>query len=455
MGDKDELIANIIEYLREFYKSEEVVGTKYQDAENSFFLPCGLIDIVYGTNGMCAGNTKEEAIAQGLCEIIERHIIRQIIENKIVLVNITDKVFDIYRRANEYIEILEFNPSIKVYIFQCISEFNIPVFALLYVNKNKGAYIVKIGVHPNYKIAIDRCFTELLQGKEEHNIWGLSNVCDCDDWSQKNLEQIYRNGSGNYPFAIFEYIKNTGNPLEYIKEMSSSKEIYDYLVNEFKRNGYKVLMTDVSRYGFFAYHIIVPGLSEVIDYETLKKNIPKYLSTVRLIDFIKKTSKEMISHEEIEEFYQLLLNYKNYMYVPLSQIMVGECDLKREECEKIKLNDYMVFCLSSLNKTNELMENIERYIVNVRGRESFFEGRTSEYFLCLLAILKSKDKQIDNFQLCFDEELLQRVKSDLDGNFIKYCKIPTCSSCPKENSRGCRVYMDTMFLDNILLEKKV
>lgn len=45
--------------------------------------PIALINSVAHTNGLCAGNSQEEALVQGICEIFERYCYRRIVTEKI------------------------------------------------------------------------------------------------------------------------------------------------------------------------------------------------------------------------------------------------------------------------------------------------------------------------------------------------------------------------------------
>jgi ribosomal protein S12 methylthiotransferase accessory factor len=40
--------------------------------------------LAYGSNGMCAGNTPEEAVVQGISEVLERHVNLEILKKQIV-----------------------------------------------------------------------------------------------------------------------------------------------------------------------------------------------------------------------------------------------------------------------------------------------------------------------------------------------------------------------------------
>lgn len=46
---------------------------------------------LYGSHGMCAGNTQYEALVQGLCEIFERYVMKTVLEGQIALPDIPEE----------------------------------------------------------------------------------------------------------------------------------------------------------------------------------------------------------------------------------------------------------------------------------------------------------------------------------------------------------------------------
>lgn len=67
-------------YLLEYEKGKmECVAYRQYGIGQSILVPHVLADIYYGSNGMAAGNTMEETMVQGLCEIFERYAMRLVI----------------------------------------------------------------------------------------------------------------------------------------------------------------------------------------------------------------------------------------------------------------------------------------------------------------------------------------------------------------------------------------
>ena len=82
IGLGDESIQNKIKWLEtreirdrlEYGLDKEYVTLPYFNAYNNSveYLPYSICKMLYSSNGMCAGNSIEEALVQGISEIIER-----------------------------------------------------------------------------------------------------------------------------------------------------------------------------------------------------------------------------------------------------------------------------------------------------------------------------------------------------------------------------------------------
>ena len=77
------------------------------------YFPINILDNLYGSNGMSAGNTEYEALVQGLSEIIERYVKRQIIAKGISLPQIPADVINKYPKSAQTLSLLQ---SFQLYV---------------------------------------------------------------------------------------------------------------------------------------------------------------------------------------------------------------------------------------------------------------------------------------------------------------------------------------------------
>ncbi|GAA0178671.1 hypothetical protein SH2C18_16830 [Clostridium sediminicola] len=228
-------------------------------------IPIKMISKMYMSNGMCAGNTSEEALVQGISEIFERVVNKAIVNDKIVPPTIPEEYLAKFKGVYLKIKQIESKGNFKVIVKDCSLEKNYPVVAVIFINKDSQSYFIKFGAHPVFKIAIDRTLNELLQGQDINQMMGMKkfhykkNIKD----PAKNLMKILENGSGHYPSELFTSdFSYKFTPFKRIK-CNTNKEIFKYLVNLLKEMGYSIMVRDVSFLGVPAYHVIVPNFSEI------------------------------------------------------------------------------------------------------------------------------------------------------------------------------------------------
>lgn len=125
-------------------------------------LSCHLI----GTNGMCAGNSPEEAMIEGISEILERYVTMQLIYQKVALPEIPDSYLEKFPKVKEMIERLRKKDGYVCKLLDCSLGGKYPVAGLVIIQKNTGRFGFKLGAHPDYGIAMERCFTEAAQGMD-------------------------------------------------------------------------------------------------------------------------------------------------------------------------------------------------------------------------------------------------------------------------------------------------
>ena len=233
--------------------------------EKITYLPRNVYRLSYGSNGMSAGNTFEEAIVQGLSEIIERYVQRKIITEKVILPNIPEEYVKRFPNVYQMLMKLRKNENYICLLKDCSFGGKYPVAALIVLEKNSGRYGIKLGCHPDYGVAMERAFTEATQGQDIFQYSTRSKF----DFSNKNVEKemniynTFKTGKGQFPYQVFG--ERPAFKFKEIKDIShlSNAEIMTNMINQILVDGYDILIRDVSYLGFPSVHIIVPGMSEM------------------------------------------------------------------------------------------------------------------------------------------------------------------------------------------------
>ncbi|MBA6326629.1 OsmC domain/YcaO domain-containing protein [Colwellia sp. MB02u-6] len=144
---------------------------RQSDGETVYF-PSNLIENLFLSNGMSAGNNLAEAQVQCLSEIFERAVKRQIIEQEIVLPDVPKSVLEQYPSILAGIEALE-DQGFPVVIKDASLGGQFPVICVTLMNPKTGGVFASFGAHPSFEVALERSLTELLQGR---SFEGLNDV---------------------------------------------------------------------------------------------------------------------------------------------------------------------------------------------------------------------------------------------------------------------------------------
>ena len=145
--------------------------TRNSDLETVYF-PSNLLENIFVSNGMSAGNNLYEAKVQCLSEIFERAIKRQIIEEEISLPDVPQDVLAKYPSILAGIEELE-KKGFPVLIKDASLGGKFPVMCVALMNPKTGGVFASFGGHPSFEVALVRSLTELLQGR---SFEGLNDV---------------------------------------------------------------------------------------------------------------------------------------------------------------------------------------------------------------------------------------------------------------------------------------
>lgn len=92
-------------------EKEDYLSLPYYSVKNSniTYVPERLFSYTCNSNGMCAGNSKEEALIEGLSEIFERYAGIEIFKRKLTLPEIPESYIDKFPKVKQMVEKLKKN----------------------------------------------------------------------------------------------------------------------------------------------------------------------------------------------------------------------------------------------------------------------------------------------------------------------------------------------------------
>lgn len=268
-------------------------------------IPIKMVSKMYMSNGMCAGNTPEEALVQGASEVLERYVNMRILVDKITPPDIPRDYLKQYSRIDAMIGEIEASGNFKVILKDCSLGQGFPVVGVIFLNKDDQSYFVKFGAHPIFAIAAERTLTELLQGQDVRDMMGVKEFSYRSpvDEEHENVLGILVNGSGYYPVGFFGS-KTSYDFSEFADVRTyNNKQMLDYVLNLINMQGYQVFVRNNSFLGFPSFHVIVPGMSEIEQFFDVKP-IDEYAKYNRVKGYIRNLPALAVEEaDEIIEFF--------------------------------------------------------------------------------------------------------------------------------------------------------
>lgn len=244
---------------------------RQSDGEVVYF-PSNLIENLYLSNGMSAGNTLAEAQVQCLSEIFERAVKREILEGELALPDVPEAVLARYPAIVEGIRGLEAQ-GFPVLVKDASLSGEFPVMCVTLMNPRTGGVFASFGAHPRLEIALERSLTELLQGR---SFEGLNDLPQPTFESQalmepNNFVEHFIDSSGLVSWRFFSARADhdfVDWDFSHEGEDSTAQEAAT-LFGILAERDLEAYMAVYEELGAPACRILVPGYSEIYPVEDL------------------------------------------------------------------------------------------------------------------------------------------------------------------------------------------
>jgi ribosomal protein S12 methylthiotransferase accessory factor len=269
LNDSEPDAGRVFELLFRLDQSEQVTAVPLYNVQEDavVYMPYYLLRLAYNTNGMAAGNTPQEALVQGISEIFERYVTNRILRDKITPPDIPEQYLKQFPAIYETMwRVQELNPSYQLVFKDCSLGRGFPVVALIVIDQNHQSYSVRFGAHPSVAIALERCLTEIYQGRAASTLEPLMAPFSFDERKSRSLSNsisIFRFGIGHFPAELF--LKDPSYSFTEFPNVDglSNGDLMQRLLGLISTQGWRLLLRDMSFLGFPTFHIIIPGISEI------------------------------------------------------------------------------------------------------------------------------------------------------------------------------------------------
>ena len=397
---------------------------RQSDGETVYF-PTNLIDNLFLSNGMSAGNTLVEAQVQCLSEIFERAVKREILEGELALPDVTAEVLAKYPGILAGIAELE-NQGFPVLVKDASLGGEFPVMCVTLMNPRTGGVFASFGAHPSLEVALERSLTELLQGRSFEGLNDLprptfeSNAVT----EPNNFVEHFIDSSGVVSWRFF----SAKADYEFVEwdfsgqgENSNADEAAR-LFGILEAMGKEVYMAVYDQLGATACRILVPGYSEIYPIEDLIwDNTNKalafrtdILNLHRLDDAGLEALLDRLEDSELDDYTDIisLIGVEFDENTPWGQLTILEL--------KLLIN----LALQQFEAAKEGVEAYLQYNENTVERGLFYQALN-----VVLEVLLDDELELDdyvvNFRRMFGNPRMDAVLGSVDGSVRFFGLTPT------------------------------
>ena len=397
---------------------------RQSDGELVYF-PSNLVENLFVSNGMSAGNTLAEAQVQCLSEIFERAVKREILEGEIALPDVPQEVLAKYPGILAGIQGLE-EQGFPVLVKDASLGGVYPVMCVTLMNPRTGGVFASFGAHPSLEVALERSLTELLQGR---SLEGLNDLPPPTFSSEavtepNNFVEHFIDSSGIVSWRFF-----------------SSKSDYDFVEWDFsgqgensnadeaatlfgilKDMGKEAYVAVYDELGAIACRILVPGYSEVYPIEDLIWDNTNKALLFRA-DILNLSR---LDNASLEALLERLENNELDEYGDIATLIGVEFDENTVwgQLTVLELKLLIHLALQQFDEAHELVGAFLQYNDNTVERKLFYQALNAVLEVVLDDELELDDYEV-NFRRMFGDERMNAVLGSVDGSVRFFGLTPT------------------------------
>lgn len=235
------------------------------------YFPVSVLNNLYVSNGMAAGNSRAECGAQALSEIIERYVKNIIISQGVSLPDVPQALLQNHPRLAGILDRLaEHGFIVRVKDGSLGGRF--PVICALLADTASGGTYAAFGANCRFETAIERTLTELLQGRSLDSLrhfhppsHDLAAVADTF-----NLESHFVDSDGLLAWSMFR--DKADFPFSPWDFQGSTAEEFRRLAALIEAEGTSLYRAEYRHCGLYSCRIIAPGMSEIYPIDDLVWN---------------------------------------------------------------------------------------------------------------------------------------------------------------------------------------
>ena len=397
---------------------------RQSDGEVVYF-PSNLIENLYLSNGMSAGNTLAEAQVQCLSEIFERAVKREILEGELALPDVPQEVLAKYPGILAGIQGLE-EQGFPVLVKDASLGGEFPVMCVTLMNPRTGGVFASFGAHPSFEVALERSLTELLQGR---SFEGLNDLPMPTFEGQavtepNNFVEHFIDSSGVVSWRFFsakadyEFVEWDFSSKGESSNADEAATLFGILA-DLGKEAYMAVYDDL---GATACRILVPGYSEIYPVDDLIWDNTNKALFFRA-DILNLHS---LDEDELQALAERLEESELDDYTDITTLIGIEFDDNTVwgQLTILELKLLIYVALQQFEEARELVETFLQFNDNTVERGLFYQALNVVLEVLLDDELELEDYQA-NFRRMFGDERMDAVLGSVDGSVRFFGLAPT------------------------------
>ena len=397
---------------------------RQSDGETVYF-PTNLVENLFVSNGMSAGNTLAEAQVQCLSEIFERAVKREIIEGEIALPDVPRDVLAKYPGVVAGIKRLE-EQGFPVLVKDASLGGQYPVMCVTLMNPRTGGVFASFGAHPTMEVALERSLTELLQGRSFEGLNDLPQPTFASEavTEPNNFVEHFIDSSGIVSWRFFS-AKSDYAFVEWdfsAEGEHANTEEAVILFSILAYMGKEAYVAVYDQLGATACRILVPGYSEIYPVEDLIWDNTNKALLFRA-DILNLHTLDAAS---LEALLDRLENNELDEYGDIATLIGIEFDENTDwgQLTVMELKLLIHLALQQFEEAHELVGAFLQYNDNSLARGLFYQALNVVLEVLLDDALEMEDYET-NFRKMFGNDRMDAVLGSVDGSVRFYGLMPT------------------------------
>lgn len=445
-GPEDELPEEILdEYTRSIYDPEgELCGSHLYDTNSGntergicslpyirqsdgemVYFPSNIVENLYLSNGMSAGNTLVEAQVQCLSEIFERAVKREILEQELALPDVPEEVLSRFPKIVEGIQGLE-EQGYPILAKDASLGGQFPVMCIALMNPRTGGVFTSFGAHPSLEIALERCLTELMQGRsfeglndmpqatfESHAVTEPNNFVEHFIDSTGVVSWRFFSDKHDFEFCDWDF------SAEGAEANAEEAQTLFGILEQMDKEVYMAVYDDL---GVPACRIIVPDYSEIYPVEDLIWD-----NTNKALNFREDIlNLHALDNDQLEALLERIYESELDDYTDIITLIGIEFDENTVwgQLTLLELKLLISLALGRLEEAKELTEDFLQYNDNTVDRGLFYQAMNVALEVTLSDDMALEDF-IGSFRRMYGQERMDAVVGSIEGDVRFYGLTPT------------------------------